>query len=329
LTSILPNIADAKDIEWASDSSLIAFLADIRFTDVNELLVADPVSPFPSAIAISGTITSGDEVFSFDWAPDNSRIAFLADKKTPDQSELFSVRPDGSDLRVVSEVGASDNVIDYAWAPDASLLAYIADEDTAAFELFTARPDGSFSSIPVSGAAMAGDVDAFSWAPNSDFIAYRADQNIAGRFELFVALPGVTHSGVQVSGPMAPVLPNGFVRDFTWAPDSTRVAYLADQVTSGQVELFSSTPDGVTNDVVSGPIIPAAGDVQAPTPPFSGAAFLWSPDAGRLAYRADQEIDEVFEVFTSRPDGSENTKISQDLTVGKTVQGFEWGSEAF
>jgi Tol biopolymer transport system component len=330
ITSVLPDFADVKDIDWSPDSDWIAFLADILIVDVNELFAAKPSSPAGLLVPISGTLVNGGQVGSFAWAPDSSRVAFLANKDVNNQIELYSVQPNGDDLEEVSDLGASGNVIAFAWAPDASLLAYTANPDpiTAAFELFTARPDGSFSSIKISGASIEGDVDTFHWAPNSDYIAYRADQDVIDRLELYVALPGVADSGLKVSGPMAPALPNGNVVDFAWSPDSSRVAYRADQVSANQVELFSSTPDGGINDVVSGPLV-SGGSVEAPDPPFSGAAFIWSPDSERIAYRADQDTNEVFELFTSEPNGSNNTLISGVLAVGGDVQTFAWGSAAF
>lgn len=33
---------------------------------------------------------------------------------------------------------------------------------------------------------------------------------------------------------------------------------------------------------------------------------------------------EVFELFASQPDGSDNTKLSGDLAVGGDVFAFEW-----
>ena len=52
---------------------------------------------------------------------------------------------------------------------------------------------------------------------------------------------------------------------FAWAPDSSRLAYIARQ-SSNSEELYSSTPDGKVNDTVAPVPLPSGGNV------FS---FLW------------------------------------------------------
>ena len=80
---------------------------------------------------------------------------------------------------------------------------------------------------------------------------------------------------------------------FAWAPDSSRIAYIAAQ-DSNYEELYSSTPDGAANNVkVSG-----GGTVDS---------FLWSPDLAvtdLIAYLADQQTNNVNELYTSTPEGT-------------------------
>ena len=101
-----------------------------------------------------------------------------------------------------------------------------------------------------------GNVAAFLISPDGFFVAYVADQDTAGVFELYVVPVDKTpnETAVKVSGKMAGngilELPSGdYV--FGWAPDSSRIAYVADQNSLGVFELFTSTPDGTENDIVS------------------------------------------------------------------------------
>jgi len=48
--------------------------------------------------------------------------------------------------------------------------------------------------------------------------------------------------------------------------------------------------------------------------------FQWSPDGQWVAYRADQRVDEMIELFASRPDGSFNKRVSGPLVVGGDVR---------
>ncbi|MDZ7583146.1 MAG: hypothetical protein U5R30_21835 [Deltaproteobacteria bacterium] len=88
---------------------------------------------------------------------------------------------------------------------------------------------------------------------------------------------------------------------FAWAPDSSRIAYIARQDTTSE-ELYSSTPEGAANNVrVSGPLS-GGGSVDS---------FAWSPDlraTNLIAYLADQRTINVNELFTSTPAGINNSK---------------------
>ncbi len=124
-------------------------------------------------MAISGTLADGGEVVDFAWAPNNSRIAYLADQYKDEKFDLITVVPDVNSLnpnpdpRLVSGNIIGD-VIDFAWSPDSSRLAYIADGDTLdVFELYTNVPFGR-SEFKVSGdLTPGGEVTAFAWAPDS------------------------------------------------------------------------------------------------------------------------------------------------------------------
>jgi Tol biopolymer transport system component len=322
------------EFSWSPDGTLIAYIADALTDDQFDLFTTTGLLPFIS-FNLSNFFDPTQDVTEFEWSPDSTLIAYIADGLSNQRFELFVTASAGIGVStVVSDIVLADtDVIAAGWAPDGSRIAYIADQDTAGvFELYSVTPDGLNPDL-VSESPMTGDVIDFRWAPDSDRIAYIADQETLGVVEIFAANPnGAFNSKLSSNVPLAQ---DQVVIDvisgkgiFEWAPDSSRVAYLADQATLGQVELFSSTPAGATNDVVSGLLV-SGGNVEAPIPPFSGEAFLWSPDSSRIAYRADQDKNNVFELFSSRADGSDNKKISDDLSAGKAVQEFAWGSEAF
>ena len=308
------NLYTIGAFQWSPNGSIIAFLADIDILGVNELLVVEPITN-SVPVAISGTLVDGGEVVEFSWAPNNSRIAYLADQFEDEKFDLITVIPDVNSLipnpepRVVSGNIIGD-VIDFAWSPDSSRLAYIADGDTLdVFELYTNVPFGT-SQFKVSGDLIAGgEVTAFAWAPeDSSLIAYQASQDRSNIFELFTSRPFNPIDNVKISGSIT----SGGLRDFAafgWAPDNSRVAYIARQATNF-FELYSSTPDGADNSVVSGSLV-SGGNVDS---------FKWSPDSSRVAYRADQKTINVPELYSSQPDGSDNVKISS----GKVEDIYDW-----
>jgi hypothetical protein len=310
-------IATVTEFAWSPSSSLIAFIAEVETTGINELFVADASSVGLAPVSLSRTLQDLGEITDFAWEPDNFRIAYRADQFLDQRFDLLTVLSDGSQSPIlVSNLPNSNSVVrDFAWAPDSSRIAYIADQDTVGvFELFTNNAVGT-SPRKVSNVLISGEnVQAFAWAPDSSLIAYQANQDEVNKFELYTTSPDIDRDFVKVSGTPT----SGGLRTidaFAWAPDSSRIAYIARQA-STDFELYTSTPAGIVNDAVAPVPLPSGGDVDS---------FNWAPDSSRLAYRADQDKTNVPELYSSQPDGMDNMKISGDLVPGGSVaDNYEW-----
>jgi len=308
---------------WASDSSRIAYLADQRTAGVIELFSALPNGK--SNIRLSGNLGSDRDVVEFLWAPSSQRVAFIADKNTPGLFQLWTTSPTNAKNVLVSSlipVGDGD-VIEFAWAPEigTNRIAYLADENKdEMFELFTTRGTDPvinlISLLQVDGS----DVTEFIWAPTlqSDQlqIAYIADQEINDVFELFVSNETGSFN-VKASGDL---VTGGDVFAFQWEPDSTLIAYNADEDTDNVVELFTTPAPLSANPVekVSGTM--AGFGVED--------NFQWADDSSRIAYLADQDEINVFELYTSTPLGSQNDQTSGDLVLGGSVAEFKWDPDS-
>jgi hypothetical protein len=132
---------------------------------------------------------------------------------------------------------------------------------------------------------------------------------LGGVFELFTTLRDVEPSTLISSS-----LADDDEEDFAWAPNSSRIAYIADPNILDEFELFSSTRDGDAINIVSGPLV-IGGDVQE---------FKWAPDNSGIGYIADQDTDTVDELFASQPNGGSNTLLSGTLVSGGDVISFDW-----
>jgi Tol biopolymer transport system component len=97
----------------------------------------------------------------------------------------------------------------------------------------------------------------------------------------------------------APLVAGGDVVQMEVAPHGRRVVYRADQDADDVFELFSVSLDGGLVVRLNAPLV-AGGDVGADFV----HCFRISPDGAHVVYWADQDEDEVFELFSVPIDGS-------------------------
>ena len=323
-----------NDFAWAPDGSRIAYAADQNTDGVLEVFTSLPDGT--GNVRVCGALTAGREVRieTLQWAPDSSRLCYVADQDTDDIFELYTVDPAGNqNVKASGTMVAGGDVItptsgivmDRYWAPDASRISYVADQDSDdVFELYTSLPGGG-GNVKVSGSlAAGGDVMSdFAWAPDSSRIAFRSDKEVDETFELYAAFPtgAPTYqlSGSLVSGGDVQL---SFVhRSFEWAPDSSRIAYLAFQRQANLVELFTSQKDGSGNVLVSG---------DNPTC-SSSYPLRWAPNGARILFYGLREAS-TFELFTCVPDGSIMDKVSGTMVAGGDIDpnvAFLWAPSSY
>lgn len=312
------------DFKVSPDGLFVAYVAD---QDQDELFVV-PVdkSASESAQKISGTPMAGGGLkkiaagqYAFAWAPDSSRIAYLADQNTDGVVELYSNTPDGTDRTTVllSVLPGDDrDVEDFAWSPDFSnsqKIAYLADGDlNDVIELYTTLPAASAPLKISSGLGPGSNVTAFKWAPNAELIAFLADK-INDEFKLYTTSPN-NNANILVSGSLAAT---SDVKTFKWSPNSLRLAYV-NQFSAGVFQLFTTRRDQQPSTLISGDL---RDDDER--------GYGWSADSSQIAYLADEDTADQFELYTSDPTtASAGVKVSGVLVSGGDVTAFQWAPSA-
>jgi Tol biopolymer transport system component len=216
---------------------------------------------------------------------------YIADQFAYEIYELFMADPanPGSSIRLNGALVPGGVVDDYALSNDGTFVAYSGDEDTLnRSELYMVTIANPGNSIRLNTPLTVNrDVIDFAISPDGTKVVYRADQDSADVWELYlvnVANPAVS---TKLS---APLVPGAWVRTgFSFSPDGTRVVYRADADQVDTLELFVvdvATP-GIAKQV--NPALTAGGNVYT--------AFGFSPDSARIAYIADQDADEVLELY--------------------------------
>jgi Tol biopolymer transport system component len=213
--------------------------------------------------------------------------------------------------------GDSD-VCNWKFSPDSTRIVYCADQDTPSVrELYLVEVSALGASAklnpPLAGG---GNVEAgFAFSADSSFVAYRADQDTDETRELYrvdLASPGVTEK-VNSALPDFGGGVTGDVFAFRIRPDDLAIAYSADQVTNGIIELFEVD---ISDPGISTRVHPdLAGSSAQP--------FEYSANGTRLVYAADQDTSGEAELYVVEvADLGTATKVNSPLVTGGGVQEF-------
>ena len=216
------------------------------------------------------------------WSPDGSRIAYLADQETADRNELWVVAAaGGSPLRINPPIAPGGSVTRFAWSPDGTRLAYTADiEGNTVGELFVAAAVGGPSLRLNEDLVADGDVGLFEWSPDAKLIVYTADLTVDNLYEQRV-VPAAGGAGWRVSPTDSRGDPLSSGGNERWSPDGGHLAF----VVGG--ELYVTTTQGTELRKLSGTMVPGG-----------RVSFArWSPDGSRIAYQADQDTDDLQELY--------------------------------
>lgn len=295
-------------------SGAVVYLADQDIVGVFELFLAT------SGTKLNPPLLAGRTVQSFALTPDASAVVYIADQDQDDVFELYRVNlaSPGSSTKLNGQLAlcvlvVCGDVTEFAVTPDNSAVVYMADQTADdVFELFRTVLTTMVNSKLNPNFAAGQNVDAFAVLPNSTGVIYRANQNTAGVKELYrVLFTAAPSTDRLIISP--PLITGQNVGAFTATPDSANVAYIANRPVA--LNLF---------------IVPAGGggsiqlnSVSPPNPNANVIDFAVTPDGLSVVFRADQDIDQVFELYrTVIAFAPQNTKLNSPLVFGMNVTSF-------
>lgn len=315
----LPAGSDADDgVLFVPDGSRVIFLVDQAAADDHELFMVDLSGAVPGApVRLNLDLPAGGDVGFDDYtlSPDGRRLFYIADQRADNDFELYLVdvsTPDPTVPQLASgAMVAGADVSAAVWAPDSQRLAFVAD-------LFVDN-DSELAVIDVSGLVPGAPVRAnaplvptgrdvvgtagtgFGWSPDGSMLAYRADSTVDDASDLFISRLTATATAWIATRVNPELLVDADVDNFSFAPNSQRVVYRADQNVVGQEELFVVDLSGATPgpaQQVNATMI-TGGDVDA-----GAASLTWSRDSARIFFEADMMVDNNFEAWVSDVSGA-------------------------
>lgn len=197
-------------------------MVDVEVVGDYELRVAKTKDLVATAITDNQVGTDGGP----SWSPDGSRIAFHSDPDGSGVSEIYSMKPDGTDVVQLTDLGGMN--WDPSWAPDGQNIVFAHYSDT--WSLYSVRADGT-QVTPLEGA---GDGWQPSWAGSGDRIAFSSQRD--GFWNIYVV-------GTD-GGNMVRLTNNGGDNlEPVWSPDGTRIAFGSTQG-GGTFKVFVMDSDG-------------------------------------------------------------------------------------
>jgi Tol biopolymer transport system component len=332
LSGAMPDFGDVSDFRVAisPDGRYAVYAAD-QETDGAFELWSVPTNGSRSPVRLSDRVPSGFAILDFAIAPDGERVVYQAIQDTTATVELYSVKiSGGQSTRLNSPLVTGGGVRGFAISPDSRRVVYEATQDRAdRNELYSVWITGGRNTKLNDSSTGVGEVKWHSSAisPDSRYVVYIADQDTLNVDELY---------SVPIGGGASTKLNDQLVSDgdvffASISPDSTRVVYSAEQTTNGVTELYSAPiaanpgPRPVGDGVESAGVLrraPRSIKLNSPLIPdgnVDAASALISADSTRVVYRADQQLDEVYELYSVPILGGSVIRLNTALVPGGNV----------
>jgi Tol biopolymer transport system component len=326
----------------------------------------------------AATTASGADIQAFAVSPDGRWVAYLSDSLGGFEIDALYIVPlDGSAApRKASRDVPSTlprSVKSFAWSPDSAQLAYAANLDGQlpdaldANEVFVVNRDGSGEKKinGTLGLPVRVEVRNPQWSPDGRFILQEVADFSGGSGSPSAFALNLYDTTVSGANSRRLVTAKTTIKNARWSPDSSRISYMADQVTTGEYQLFVIDVTGPTNvrvtdhgdfdsearwspdgkrlayldhptrpfpsDLVTSEGSPGARDTVLVSVSPDGRRvtdYSWSPDGGRIAYTSNEAIENVDELYVVNADGSGTpVKINGPMPATGDVLGHAWSPD--
>jgi Tol biopolymer transport system component len=247
---------------WSADSTRYAFVLDRR--DGTEIRVGNRTGGSSKLLAL---LPVGSQVERLLWSQSDRSVIYDTSHPANDH-ELYSIAPDGSGLRALTDDSLDELVP--SWSPDGSMLVYTSAREAGdackgcALTLATADADGTNPlSLTTHGAGIF-DTGA-AWSPDGTRIAFvRATNDAPGR--LYTVHPD--------GSALAPLATKVRASSPAWSPDGATIAFTSSSGSAGGV-LATDAAGTAVRTLVPTPVGEQASDLHDPS---------FSPDGFQVAF---------------------------------------------
>lgn len=302
------NVSDK--FKATNDGKKIVYISDEATDTVDDLYVVN----LDGSNRLNLTnLVLGKKVTLFALSPNSQKIAFLSDINTTGRFDLYTINLDGTNLQRIN-IGLADNTQrvenNFRFSNSGGKVIYVTDEEsTGVRNIYSANTDGT-GRLRLN--QVLGTQVTYALASDDSRVVYRT-------FSVNPVARSVTLSAtgdVLLNTPFNLVLnPAAGVQDFKISPDATKVIYRANQDDGAIFEIYVVNLDGtgvrtkVNGSIVLGGIV--------------SSSYDFSANSSKIVYIADQQTDEVHELYSVNLDGGSNVKISATPVSGGDVASFK------
>ncbi len=247
--------------------------------------------------------------FAFD---DINKYVYFSKKESLTSYGIWRVHFDGTSNEKIVSLGnssLSDNVIQLS--PDQQKLVYLSAKASplGQRELYVANVNGTGEQKIIAAASIAGSIHSFRLAASKIIVV--GDLVTLGVGELW-SFNWDGSGRTKLSGTLPT---NGDVWTIDLNAAGTKVYYQAEQTTDAIYEVWRVNPDGTARAKINGTMV--AGGYS-----YLAQCGGISPSNEVVSYKADQDIDNVTEVFFVPIGGSTAVKMHPSLAIGGSVACF-------
>jgi Tol biopolymer transport system component len=282
-------------IQISPDSSRVVYVADQMADGVDELfsvpIGGGPATKLNGPLVPFGRVSSTLQPRPFEISSDSSRVVYVASQEDDQSEELYSVPIAGGPVvKLNGPLPQYGDVLSFAIGSDSRRVVFSSHGPVFTQELY---------SVPIEGGSLtrlsvdAGRIPGFRIDPAARTVVYAIDSD-GYHAELFgVPIGGGTST--RLKAPLIPPALSSSLDTFRISPDSSRVVYVSWRDTWSVNELYAVPIGGGESAKLNGPLV-YGGEVA----PYAGPeAYGLTPDGRGVVYLADQEQDEVIELFLS------------------------------
>lgn len=278
---------------------------------------ANPSSGGANSYQLSQGDTFSD-IRDVQLTPDGRHAIYLQDLVEDEVDALWSVRLAGGAPELLHALVAGEDIFKFQVSPNSQRVVYVVYQGVLGVRelrsIEISDPPGTSTQLNpalVSGGEVEDD---FLISPDSGRVVYRADQETDEVFELW----SVPIGGGAATKLNPPLVANGDVTgsdSFSISADGSRVVYRADQEVNDDFELWSVPIAGGAVTKLN-PSLVSGGDVSF------GNGIRISPAGSRVVYIADQEVDQMRELWSVPIAGGTATRLNPTLVTGGSISQF-------